>query len=89
MAPPHLGFGEVSDVSSFRGGGLIARTLFLEPSKNIFVNQQEKAVTSARLPMMRGVRWWMSVGGMSRMREFPLVARPPACSAMKARGLAS
>ncbi len=47
------------------------------------------ASISRRLPKQKGVRWWMPSGRRSRMRLMPVVARPPACSARKARGLAS
>ncbi len=45
--------------------------------------------TSTRLPRTKEVRWWMDSGWRSRTRCVPLVAAPPACSAMKASGLAS
>src|SRR5207244_1148217 len=51
--------------------------------------KRESSSTSSRLPTMSGVRWWSESGAMSRMREWPLVAMPPACSARKAMGLAS
>lgn len=40
-------------------------------------------------PMKRGVLWWSSVGTTSMMSISPVLARPPACSAMKASGAAS
>ena len=46
-------------------------------------------VTSSADPIIKGTRWWISVGWMLKIRSCPVVAIPPACSTMKAMGLAS
>src|SRR5580704_14576513 len=61
--------------------GFLRRGHFARPSMS--------ASISRLLPTMKGVRWWMPLGLMSRMRSRPLEAMPPACSAMNASGLAS
>lgn len=57
------------------GEGKVAPHLaacFLYISKNSF--------TSSGDPKMTGALWWMSVGTMSSMASFPVVANPPAFS---------
>ncbi len=48
-----------------------------------------KDSTSRLLPITRGVLSCSALGWMSRMRDCPFVAAPPACSKMYATGLAS
>src|SRR5579875_1958838 len=47
------------------------------------------ASTSRLLPTISGVRSWISVGAISRMRCVPFIAAPPAASAIIASGLPS
>ena len=49
----------------------------------------ENASTSDRPPITSGVLWCMAFGTMLRIRSSPLVAIPPACSAINASGFAS
>src|SRR5436853_7347115 len=42
--------------------------------------------TSRLEPMISGVRWWSSVGLMSKMSRSPSIAAPPACSTTNASG---
>lgn len=45
--------------------------------------------TSSFEPRITGIHWCRLAGWMSRMRWRPVEAAPPACSTMKAMGLAS
>jgi hypothetical protein len=49
----------------------------------------ENASSSERPPTTSGVLWCMALGMMLRMGSSPLMAIPPACSAINASGLAS
>ena len=49
----------------------------------------ENASSSERPPITSGVLWCMPLGMMFRIGSSPLVAIPPACSAINASGLAS
>ena len=58
--------------------------------ENFQVCQKDNArSTSVLLPITRDVRSWSAVGALERIRCWPSVAAPPACSASKASGFAS
>lgn len=81
----HLGFW--IQRTSLKEEGLQGQTHYLPAW--FLCTQVRYSCTSSGDPRIRGTRWWMASGFTSNTGWVPVVAKPPACSMMKATGLHS